>query len=290
MESIDVSSSSASDHPPHVCLEVPSIAKTHKDGCPLRPIISNVGTATRALAGWLASILSPYLGTFSSAHLKNSLDFKNRLNSFAASNNLDNTRLLSFDVVALFTSVPPNVVTNFISQKIQSGHISTPIPKNEFISLIELCVNNNVFQFGDNFYRQKFGVAMGSPLSPVLAGLLMEYFESELLPALPGGVKLWLRYVDDVFVIWDSSANFDRYFQALNNLLSSIKFTVEWDVDKSIPFLDTRVYQLCNKFSFSVYRKKTHANSYIHFFSCNPLNVKRSVVFSLLLRAYRICS
>ena len=32
-----------------------------------------------------------------------------------------------------------------------------------------------------DMYRKTFGVAMGSPLSPVLANLYMEYFETQIL-------------------------------------------------------------------------------------------------------------
>ena len=266
------------------------LPKIHKPECPLRPIISNVGTATRSLAGWLASILTRYLGTFSGAHLRNSIHFKEKMVEFAQSNSLNNSKLVSLDVTALYTNVPLEPVLNFIDQKIDAGVINIPIPKSTFLSLIRLCVNNNYFEFNGKFYRQKFGVAMGSPLSPVLANLFMEHYESELVPAIPGArPKLWLRYVDDVLVAWEDTSDFDKFLSSLNSLAPSIKFTVEWEEGGTIPFLDTKVFRCNSHFRFTVYRKPTHAGQYLHYFSWHPPQVKRSVVFSLMLRAHRIC-
>ena len=264
------------------------IPKIHKPGCPLRPIISNVGTITRNLAGWLASILTPYLGKFSGSHLINSLDLKDKLTNFN-DHSTSLVKLVSLDIVSLFTNVPTQDVINFIGRKIDSGDIVVPIPKHSFIELIELCVNNNVFQFQNEFYRQKFGISMGSPLSPVLANLYMEYFESELLPSITPQPILWYRYVDDIIALWPNDKDFDAFFDQVNNLAPSIKFTTEWEVEGSMPFLDTRIHRSSAGFHFSIYRKPTHSNQYIHWFSWHSESVKRSSLFSLFLRAYRIC-
>ena len=49
-----------------------------------------------------------------------------------------------------------------------------------------------------------------------------------------------------------------------------------------------RVYRQTSGFTTSIYRKPTHSNQYIHFFSWQPDHIKRSSIFSLLLRAYRL--
>ena len=46
---------------------------------------------------------------------------------------------------------------------------------------INICVKANHFLFGDNLYDQVDGVAMGSPLGPVLANIFMSNFEEKLL-------------------------------------------------------------------------------------------------------------
>ena len=265
------------------------VPKLHKENCPLRPVISSIGTATRPLSGWLASLLSPYLGKISSAHLKNSVELKTKLVRFAAAHSTNNIRLGSLDVVSLFTRVPTDHVLDFVSRKIDEKIINVPIPKDCFLDLLRLCVNHNYFQFEKKFYRQKFGIAMGSPLSPVLANLFMEYIESELLPNIVDGPVLWLRYVDDILFAWPDNMDFSYFFNQVNSLVPSIKFTCEWEQDDSIPFLDTTIHRLTSGFSFAVYRKPTHSNQFIHFFSWHPDHVKRGSLHTLFLRAYRIC-
>ena len=131
---------------------------------------------------------------------------------------------------------------------------------------------------------------MGSPLSPVLASLYMEFFESELLPSLPTRPSLWLRYVDDVFALWPHDrALFPNFLDALNSLSTSIRFKVEWEAEEKLPFLDSLVHRTSDHFLFSVYRKPMHSGMYVHFFSHHPLHIKRGIASSLFLRALRIC-
>ena len=47
----------------------------------------------------------------------------------------------------------------------------------KFISLLELVLNNCVFSFQGKFHQQLQGAAMGSPVSPVIANINIEYFE-----------------------------------------------------------------------------------------------------------------
>ena len=81
---------------------------------------------------------------------------------------------------------------------------------------------------------------MGSPCSPVVANIYMEYFENLALgPELPVPVKDWKRYVDDVFSIIPKG-NQDKMLQYLNSIDPHIKFTIEQPNEEGgIPFLDT---------------------------------------------------
>ena len=54
------------------------------------------------------------------------------------------------------------------------------------------------FCFNKKFYKQLQGAAMGSPVSPVIANIYMEHFESLAIPSSPTLIKWWFRYVDDV--------------------------------------------------------------------------------------------
>ena len=127
---------------------------------------------------------------------------------------------------------------------------------------------------------------MGSNLSRILSNLFMEYFESELVPKILN-IK-WLRYVDDIFLIWPHGKSFDDFFEKLNELHPSIKFKCEWEHDGKLPFLDTTVINNGFNLIFDIYRKPTNSLSYIHILSRHKDKVKHSVILSQFLRAYNI--
>ena len=261
------------------------LPKTHKEGCPLRPIISNINAPTYKLSKWLAKHLSPAVGRISAAHIKNTQDFVDRLDHLQ----LPDGRLVSLDVNSLFTKVPVDEAISLPRRVIPNLNLDLPIAANKFVDLVELCLSDNVFQVNNEFYRQKFGLSMGNSLSPILACLFMEYFETELLPRIAPPNFIWFRYIDDVFSVWPDNLDFDHFFSNLNNLHASIKFKYEWEEDNKLPFLDVLINKDYHDVKLSVYRKRTHSNAYIHYFSCHDITVKKSVISTLFLRAYRIC-
>ncbi len=69
---------------------------------------------------------------------------------------------------------------------------------------------------------------MGSPLSPILENLYMEDFEEKALKTSVQKPKVWIRYVDDTFVIWlHSIDSIENFHQRLNQIHPSIQFTME---------------------------------------------------------------
>ena len=108
---------------------------------------------------------------------------------------------------------------------------------------------------------------MGSLLSPFLAKVYMEFFEKMTLEKADKKPSLWLRYVDDTFVIWPHNPELlQPFLHHLNCLRSSIKFTMEIEKDSTLPFLDVLVTRnpQDNTIQTTVYRKLTHTDRYIH--------------------------
>ena len=54
-------------------------------------------------------------------------------------------------------------------------------------------------------------------------------------------------------------------------------------------FLDVLIHNNDHHLHFSVYRKPTDSDMYLHYFSFSSFNVKRGVAQGLFLRALRIC-
>ncbi|MCP3682955.1 MAG: hypothetical protein GY861_09715 [bacterium] len=141
-------------------------------------------------------------------------------------------------------------------------------------------------------YRQKGSLPMGSRLSPVLANIFMEEIKSNVLLSFPIQPKLYIRFVDDIFLIYDpANLDLEEFLELYNSQHPEIHLTSELENDKQLPYLDIliqRTEQANEPLSLSVYRKGTHSNKYLHYDSCNPLSLKRNVFRGLCLRAIRL--
>ena len=107
---------------------------------------------------------------------------------------------------------------------------------------------------------------VGSPLSLVIAIIFMEGFEEEALNTAADKPSLWVRYVDDTFVIWPHGLDkLENFHSHLNNLRKSIQFTIEKEEDNHLPFLDVLITKEGNHTNTSIYRKATHTDQYAHY-------------------------
>ena len=93
--------------------------------------------------------------------------------------------MVSFDVASLLTYVPLEETIEIIFKKIYvNKEITTDIPKLEMKELLILCTKNVHFTFNNESYIQVDGVAMGSPVGPVLANIFMVELETSVIPNL----------------------------------------------------------------------------------------------------------
>ena len=262
------------------------LPKIHKKNVPMRPIISNCGSPSYNLSKWLAKQLSPVLGSFSKAHLRHNQDLLDFLRSIKPGED----RFISFDVVSLFTNVPVKPTLDFLQRKLLSLNLKFDVPVECLIDLVDLCLDQSCFQFENDFYEQIFGTSMGNPLSPIISCLFLEYLETEKFP-LYKGIKptFWKRYIDDALCLVPPNFDLEKFLKFLNSLYPTIKFTFEWEHENKIAFLDVLIHRSAEFLKFSVYRKPTNAENYLHFFSFSALQIKLGIAQSLFLRAFRVC-
>ena len=133
----------------------------------------------------------------------------------------DNDSLVSFDVESLFTSVPIDEACAILENRLDDDESlvdRTVLSSQDIVDLTQLCISNAYILWDGKFYKQCKEVAMGSPLSPILANLYMEWFEEQAIATAPYRPKLWVRYVDDTFVVWQH--NKEQLSEFLNHLNS----------------------------------------------------------------------
>ena len=202
---------------------------------------------------------------------------------------------VSHDAVSLFTNTPIPQSIEIISNKLKKDQTlkkRTLLAPEDIVELLEFVLTTTYFMFRGQVYQQKFGTAMGSPASPIVANLFMEDLEQRAMPSASAELRptLWKRYVDDTLEVI-KRGKVDAWSAHLNNMdpTGSIKFTHEIETDNTIAFLDTLLERKEDgSVKVKAYRKKTHTNQYLAFDSHHPLHQKLGVPRTLLNRCDEI--
>ncbi len=139
-------------------------------------------------------------------------------------------------------------------------------------------------------YRQDNGCGMGNILSSILADIYVGYYESTIFAEessyLP---KMYDRYVDDTFALFDNEESSCKFLERLNQI-PALDFTCEKESNGKLPFLDVMIERSKTSFTTSVYRKPTFAGTYQKWSSFVPLSRKLNLIGTLTHRALCICS
>ena len=108
---------------------------------------------------------------------------------------------------------------------------------------------------------------MGFPLAPVLANVLMGFYESKCLNEYNlNKPKFYLRYVDDIVAAFDKEQDSLNFLDFLNKSHPNIKFTIEKQINHSIAFLDVFISGINNQnLTFQTYHKSTYTGLLLYF-------------------------
>ena len=258
--------------------------KIHKQGTPLRPIVSTCGSITYNAARYLADVLAPLQGNTIHS-VNNTKDLVDALQDLQIP---PGRKLVSFDVSALFTSVPVDKALQIIQARLELDptlKARCELTVVQLTQLLDFCLNTTYFVVDNTYYQQTHGAAMGSPVSPIVCNIYMEDFEDIALSTVTNPPSLWLRYVDDVIAVTHEYF-LDELYTHINSIDHNIQFTMEPENNGKLPFLDLCINILDDGgIKLTVYRKPTHTDQYLHFSSNHPLEHKRSVIRTLMHRA-----
>ena len=199
--------------------------------------------------------------------------------------------MIPFDVKSLFTNVPLDETIETILQKVYvEKKIKTSIPKPILKELLLLCTKHLHFRFNGEIYTQIDGVAVGSPLGPLLANIFMISLEEKVLPKVSNYLYYWKSYVDDTYA-YVVPEKIDFILNELNSYHRDIKFAYELGENNKITFLDALINRISfNKIETNVYRKKSKTDIYINWYSHVPSQWKIGTLQNLITREKNISS
>ena len=257
------------------------LPKTHKEGNKMRPIVSNVGAPCSRLAKHLAAQAEKFKPP-DGFSIKNSKEFVEKLKTVEIQ---EDEEMVSFDVEALFPSVPTTEALNEINNWVDSQQISDKEAE-KFFELTKICLNQSYLQWRGKIFKQSTGLSMGNSLSPLAANVFMSSLEVKASKKswFP---RVWYRYVDDVFTIIKKGTA-SEILAELNNLSPSINFTFEKEANGKLPFLDIMLIRAGRKLEFDIYRKPTQVPLYIPKSSNHPQQHKQAAFHSMVHRLFSV--
>ena len=149
------------------------------------------------MADYLSKKLTPYISREYTT--KDTFTFVSELSSIDTTENF----LISYDVTSLFTNIPLNETIDIAVNIIKENEPEFKIDKSDLRKLFVFATSQSQFTFKNEMYDQIDGVAMGSPLGPVLANLFMGHFEGKWLENYKQDKpSFYNRFVDDIFCIF----------------------------------------------------------------------------------------
>ena len=136
--------------------------------------------ASRALADILGSLVGNTVH-----HVKNSKDLAQEMSEVLIE---EDEIFYSHDVVSLFTNVPIQQAIDVIRQRLNDDTTlknRTLLSVDNIMELLEFILTTTYFMFRGQIYQQRFGTAMGSPVSPIIANIYMEFLEQRAIATAP---------------------------------------------------------------------------------------------------------
>ena len=143
------------------------LPKIHKTGTHLRPIAPSTGSVTYGVAKVMAKVLKPLVGKLPH-HIQSTSDFVSKVRevTLLPGSASDSTMLL---------------LCSSLLEQDETWCNRTVLSVQNIIELLGFCLHNTYFSFQNKFHEQVEGVALGSPVSPIVANLFMEHFERQAL-------------------------------------------------------------------------------------------------------------
>lgn len=172
-----------------------------------------------------------------------------------------------------------------------TGNYFSKQEKDFILKLLTLVMNNCMFKFGDTWWLQNIGTAMGTPVACIYAILFFGYYERTIiLRKYKRNLLFYKRQIDDVLGVWiDDPENPSAWkdFQVDMNNACKLKWTFVHPTT-TVDFLDLTITINEQGFiSTKTFQKSMNLFLYITPHSAHPPGLMKSLVFGQLLTYYK---
>ena len=246
---------------------------------PGRPIVSDVNSVSRPCASLLEHFLSP-IAQASPSYLRDSQHLLAILqDDFSLT---PNSIFFTMDVNNLYNNIPIEEGLHIVSEAFLD-HSDPRRPDATLLSMLRLLLTSNVFLFNNRQYLQLRGTPMGGAYSGSFANIYMTNWEKKAA-SYHLAPRLWVRYIDDIFGLWDHGPESLKEFHCfLNGLDTNIAVDLQHS-SSSIRFLDLELYRANNNIGYRIGFKPTDCHTILPPSSHHPRHVFRGILHGQILR------
>lgn len=269
--------------------------KVHKSPLKTRPVVSDCGSCTYALAKWVDIQLQPIVQELP-FYFRDSFDLKELILNPAIVP--ARSRVWASDAVGMYINIPTDPALVEIAAYLRDPETQKQFPhfKAEMlIAALEIVMQNSLIKCGDHFVKQISGTAMGKPCAPPWANLYQALHELKFRNDWIAQVPIYIRFIDDIFGIWvpqsedqeEDDQEWEQFKAILNEKVLVWEFT---ERTLKVDYMDMTISIVGNKFETTMYEKPMALHLYIPPHSSHPPGVLTGHVYGEVLRIHRLCT
>jgi len=270
--------------------------KVHKKPMKLRPVVSCINSFSSIFSNWLDYRMKELLFLIPS-YIKNSNQLLDELQVLKLP---PNAKLFTADATAMYTNIDTETGIQAFHKIFQLYNHLIPkdFPKDMFLRILRTVMENNVFKFGDTFWLQTQGTAMGTPAAPLYSILTFGFHENTaLLPIFQSNLIYYKRFIDDIFGIWldqpgntsiQSSPHDKTWIHFKNNLnqFGALRWNVE-PLTTSTTFLDLSLSIKEGRITTTTFQKPLNLYLYIPPLSAHPPSCLKGLISGEIYRYWK---
>lgn len=239
--------------------------KHHKSGHALRPIISTIGSPGYAL-GKTINLMLKNIFPPSARHIQDIRSFKAEIDNLKIG---PQHRLVSFDVVSMYTNIAPDLVLQIINKSIHKFKLIYDLP-NVFVlrALTYVLKETTIFQTNEGkIFNMKTGLPMGGPISAICSRIVIDEILNWIFTHINPPIFHKVYVDDSIFVVEKNES--EQIYNLLNSYSKALEFTVEHEKDGKINFLNMTLFRDSNKIITNWYRKEFASKRLLNYYSAH---------------------
>jgi hypothetical protein len=218
--------------------------KVHKIDKKMRPVISCVNSTPEIFSKWVDHHLKTVVGSFLPTHMKDSIELQQSLMDAFPNGLPPNAKSFSVDAVGMHANIDTShglqVISDWLS--LYKDDLPADFPSDMVNASLKLIMTDNILQFGDTFWRQLRGTAMGTSTAVNYANLYVGLLEvTTLLKKFRKELLFYRRFIDDGIGVWlsEDPLAWSSFLDCLNSW-GSLKWTSD-DLTDEIIFMDLTI-------------------------------------------------